>query len=181
MPKSGHNLELQLLTIRSPSVEKDHVHSTELDLSIGRSSSSDDHKTRMEKPLSLETCFLKEEAREQMRVAMTEKAYAEGARQQAKRQIELAEQEFANAKRIRKQAQLELDKAQALKCHATKQLSSTILQITCQACKHRFQAIRAPLDDNSIALSCNVSSSVLTEGDVQNDDRIHDRSKLGLP
>ncbi|XP_062111025.1 zinc finger protein SHOOT GRAVITROPISM 5-like [Humulus lupulus] len=84
------------------------------------------------------TRLMKEEVREQLRVAMAEKSYAEEARQQAKRQIELAEKEFANAKRIRQQAQSELDKAQALKEHAMKQLNSTLLQLTCHACKHHF-------------------------------------------
>lgn len=81
---------------------------------------------------------LKEEAREQLRLAMAEKAYAEEARNAAKRQIELAEQEFANAKRIRQQAQSEMEKAHALKEHAIKQINSTILRITCHACKQQF-------------------------------------------
>ena len=85
------------------------------------------------------TAKLKEQASEQMRLAMAEKAYAEDARKEAKRQIELAEREFANAKRIRQQAQTELDKAQALKEQAMKQISSTLLQITCHACKQHFQ------------------------------------------
>lgn len=117
---------------------------------------------------------VREEAREQLRVAMAEKAYAEEARQQAKRQIEMAEQEFANAKRMRQQAQAELDKATALKQAAIKQINSTILEITCQACQKRFQAKTttttiAPADhDNSVAFSY-VSSVITTEGEVEKD------------
>ena len=97
---------------------------------------------------------------------MAEKAYAEDARQRAKRQIELAEQEFANAKTIRQQAQAALDKAQALREHAVKQMNSTILQVTCHACKQQFQT-RTPPDENSLVLS--YMSSAVTEGEVEND------------
>ncbi|KAL6175723.1 hypothetical protein ACLB2K_052362 [Fragaria x ananassa] len=113
--------------------------------------------------------IIKEEAREQLRLAMAEKAYAEEARQQAERQIELAEQEFANAKRIRQQAQAELDKAQALKEHAVKKINSTILQITCHACKQQFQARtrQANPHGNSLAFSYMPSAlTTTTEGDL---------------
>lgn len=83
---------------------------------------------------------VKEEAREQLRIAMAEKAYAEEARRQAKRQMEVAELEFTNAKRIRQEALAELDKAYALKDHAIKHINSTMLQITCLACNHHFQS-----------------------------------------
>jgi hypothetical protein len=108
---------------------------------------------------------LKEQViREQLMMAMAEKIHAEEARQQAKRQIELAEQEFANAKRIRQQAQAELDKAQALKQHAIKQINSTILQITCHACKQKFHA-RTQADENSLVMS--YMSSATTEDEVE--------------
>jgi hypothetical protein len=108
---------------------------------------------------------VQEQAKEQLRIAMAEKAYAEEARKQAKKQIEMAEQEFNNAKRIRQQAQSELDKAYGLKQHAIKQINSTMLQITCQACKQQFQH-----EDNSLVLSY-VSSAITTEGcEVENDD-----------
>jgi len=108
---------------------------------------------------------VQEQAKEQLRIAMAEKAYAEEARKQAKKQIEMAEQEFNNAKRIRQQAQSELDKAYGMKQHAIKQINSTMLQITCQACKQQFQH-----EDNSLVLSY-VSSAITTEGgEVENDD-----------
>lgn len=113
---------------------------------------------------------VQEQAREQLRIAIVEKAYAEEARKQAKKQIEMAEQEFNNAKRIRQQAQGELDKAYGLKNHATKQINSTMLQITCQACKQQFQQDDNNNNNNSLVLSY-VSSAITTEGgEVENDD-----------
>jgi hypothetical protein len=77
----------------------------------------------------------------------------------------MAELEFANAKRIRQQAQSELEKAQLLKEQATKKLSSTIMQVTCQVCKQQFHAstAAAPADETSLAMS--YMSSATTEGD----------------
>ncbi|KAH9724614.1 zinc finger protein SHOOT GRAVITROPISM 5 [Citrus sinensis] len=176
-----HNLELQLLTTSnpidvsddSPKRDHDHNHSTQLQLSIGSSDISEKNElnvtylssTTNGKPAMDIASRLKEQAREQLRLAMAEKACAEEARQAAKRQIELAEQEFANAKRIRQQAQAELDKAQALKEHAIKQINSTILRVTCHACKQQFQS-RLPPDENSLVLS--YMSSATTEGEVNN-------------
>lgn len=111
---------------------------------------------------------------------MAEKAYADEGRKEAKRQIEVAEKEFANAKRIRQEAQAELDKAYALKEHAIKQINSTMLQITCHACKRQFHQARPttlslitpfpppPQDENSLVLSY-MSSAITTEGgEVEN-------------
>ncbi|KAL9330375.1 hypothetical protein ACSQ67_005378 [Phaseolus vulgaris] len=135
------NLELQLSSA-TPTAE--------LQLSIG---SLEISNTR-EKSLGER---VKDEAREQLRIAVAEKAYAEEARKQATRQMELAELEFTNAKRIRQQALEELDKACALKDHAIKQINSTMLQITCLACKHHFQSptitCAAPPDQTSFVFS----------------------------
>ncbi|KAK9996733.1 hypothetical protein SO802_021419 [Lithocarpus litseifolius] len=187
---SYHNLELQLSTTSnpidvsaSPKTEEAN-HSTQLQLSIGSSEFGEKNESNLsnirnspkegtitsDKP-GVVASRLKEQARDQLRLARAEKAYAEEARQQAKRQIELAEQEFANAKRIRQQAQAELDKAQTLKDHAVKQINSTILQITCHACKQQFQARTAvvpPPDENSLVLSY-MSSAITTEGEVENE------------
>lgn len=191
-----HNLELQLSTISNPidvsvSPKRDENHSTQLQLSIGSSDFSEKNYSNIsyakkdaeknspkesstnEKP-GIVASRLKEQAREQLRLAMAEKAYAEEARLAAKRQIELAEQEFANAKRIRQQAQAELDKAQSLKDHAIKQINSTILRITCQACKQHFQA-RIPPDENSLVLSYISSATTTTEGEVDNDNHRNNR------
>ncbi|XP_039050556.1 zinc finger protein SHOOT GRAVITROPISM 5-like isoform X1 [Hibiscus syriacus] len=155
-----HNLELQLLTTPNPTEvsvsPKNHDHhSIRLQLSIGSSNIGSESR-------------LKEEAVARLRSAMAEKAYAEEARQQAKRQIELAEHEFPRAKRIRQLAQAELAKAQALKNHAVKQIKSIILEITCHACKQRFQATPPP-QENSLVVS--YISSAITEGEVENDSR----------
>ncbi|XP_043694961.1 zinc finger protein SHOOT GRAVITROPISM 5-like [Telopea speciosissima] len=196
-----NNLELQLLPSSNPlsnttdvmvSPNSDENHATQLQLSIGSCDhgekneanqfssnkvggriSSPRDKNAVEEQPGLMALRLKEQAREQLRLAMTEKAFAEEARLQAKRQIELAEQEFTNAKRIRQQAQSELDKAQILKEQATKQINSTILQITCQACKQQFQAtnLGAPPDENSLVVS--YMSSAITEGEGENDNRTH--------
>ncbi|OAY46460.2 protein indeterminate-domain 16 isoform X2 [Manihot esculenta] len=199
--KKDYNLELQLSSTSNPidvsvSPKIDDNHSTQLQLSIGSSDfiekndsnitcatidagklspgeSNNNHREKSELPASR----VKEKAWEKLRLAMAEKAYAEEARQRAKRQIEMAEQEFANAKRIRQQAQAELNKAQSLKVHATKQINSTILQITCHACKQQFQARTHP-DENSLGLS--YMSSAITEGEVENDNDLEKPAAYNL-
>ncbi|KAK3222282.1 hypothetical protein Dsin_009307 [Dipteronia sinensis] len=160
-----HNLELQLLPSSSTSAYENYA--THLKLSIGSSDrvEKNDGSNKNTSETSLEATRVKEYASEQLKLAMAEKAYAEEARQQAKRQIEMAELEFANAKRIRQQAQAEVEKAQLLKEQATKKISSTIMQITCQACKHQFQASTSvpPCDETSLAMS--YMSSATTEGE----------------
>ncbi|PSR89147.1 Protein SHOOT GRAVITROPISM like [Actinidia chinensis var. chinensis] len=156
-----HNLELQLLTTTTSSSTPqyrnpkkiDENHSTQLQLSIGSSSDL----VMIERNNYMVDQF-------DTANAMKEKAYAEEARREAKRQIELAEQEFANAKITRQQAQAELDNAKALKDHATKQISSTILQITCRACMQQFKAIRPPHHENYMSLSSSITQ-----------DEVHDR------
>ncbi|KAK8685222.1 hypothetical protein V6N13_041228 [Hibiscus sabdariffa] len=156
-----HNLDLQLLTTPNPTEvsvsPKNHdPHSIQLQLSIGSSNIGAESRR-------------KEEAAVQLRLAMAEKAYAEEARQQAKRQIELAEHEFGKAKRIRQRAQAESAKAQALKKHAVKEIKSTILEMTCQACKQRFQATPPPPEEKARVVS--YISSAITQGEVENDTR----------
>ena len=111
---------------------------------------------------------MKEEAREQLRLAMQEREAANEARMQAKRQMEIAEQELANAKKLRQQAQAELSKAFAIRDGAMTRINSVMLQITCQACKSKFQVKgRAVCDDNSLAeaaAAASYMSSVVTEG-----------------
>ncbi|PON46926.1 TFIIH C1-like domain containing protein [Trema orientale] len=170
-------------------------YSTQLQLSIGSSDfgekndlSNNNHKCSPRESMMSSTTaangnnvdktmrVMKEEAREQLRVAMAEKSYAEEARQQAKRQIELAEQEFANAKRIRQQAQAELDKAQALKEHAIKQLNSTLLQLTCHACKHHFHHARSTL---SYIITTSSSDRQTLENGRSNNTVLPIRDRLG--
>nr|XP_009777609.1 PREDICTED: protein SHOOT GRAVITROPISM 5-like [Nicotiana sylvestris] len=184
--KQRHNLELQLLTTTtsssspfdvSVSSKPNEDHSTyNLQLSIG-SSDFNERNESSENATALDALKLKDEAREQLKLAMAEKAYAEEARQQTKRQIELAEQEFANAKRIRQQAQVELDKANALKKQAIKQINSTLSQITCHSCKHKFQA--PPSDENN-SLTLSYISSALTEGHHEVGKNINETNHLKL-
>ncbi|KAL1803495.1 hypothetical protein ACET3Z_032142 [Daucus carota] len=167
-----HNLELQLLP-SSSNVQKCSYYSnrndnesTHLKLSIGTSSCSTRSNEKMRNDLG---------GSEELKNAMAEKALAEEARKQGKRQIELAEMEFANAKRIRQAAQAELEKAQILKEQATKKISSTLLEITCHACKQQFQAAKprnngataashvVAEDQTSLAMS--YMSSAITEGE----------------
>ncbi|PAN12704.1 hypothetical protein PAHAL_2G285100 [Panicum hallii] len=105
-----------------------------------------------------------EEAREQLRQAVAEKAAADEARAQARRHAELAEQELASAKRMRRQAQVELSRAHALREHAVRQVNATLLQITCLGCRHKFRARPAPLADAAPDVACSYVSSVVTEG-----------------
>lgn len=178
--ESNHNLDLQLSV--SPKGGDHENQSTQLQLSIGssdfgdktnetNSNSNSNNNNNNNKVLSSPSnqataTTLKEQASEQMKLAMAEKAYAEEARREAKRQIELAEREFANAKRIRQQAQVELDKAHALKEHAMKQVSSTLLQITCHACKQQFHKSAT----SSSAPQLEDQTSSLAESQVDEDD-----------
>lgn len=172
-PTIKHNLELQLST-RSTINSQDHIYRENppihLQLSIGSSDNSEKNEYQnstkfsqigdVNKNAAFVASKLREEAREELRLA-------EEGRRHAKRQIEMAEFEFSNAKRVRQQAQSELQKALSLKAHATKQFNSTLLQITCHACKERFEARKAtlgPLYDNTFGLS--YVSSTLTEDEV---------------
>ncbi|KAK4801745.1 hypothetical protein SAY86_022232 [Trapa natans] len=181
-----HNLELQLSTASNPidvsvSIERDENRSTQLQLSIGSAdldrSSPRDHQGKENTTTS--TSRIREQARDQLRLAIAEKAFSEDARRQARKQIELAEQEFANANRIRQQAQGELDRALVLKDQAMKQVNATILQLTCQACKQRFQArsetlLPPPSDDNSLVQSYNNMSSAGTREEIDKRERTVD-------
>lgn len=189
--KCQQNLELRLQLISPTSANTsisqttdNEDHSTQLQLSIGSShysekpeeaTASADHQSGQYLMLENEqmkrfTFSVQEQAREQLKVAMAERAYAEDARQQARRQIEMADQEFLNAKRIRQQAREELSKAQALREHAVKQMHSTIIQVTCQSCKNKFHSRGSASsgdhrDEKSLGLS--QMSSALTNGEVQ--------------
>ncbi|XP_030521764.1 protein indeterminate-domain 16-like [Rhodamnia argentea] len=182
-----HNLELQLSSSSIPaeaasiSSKGDEKDSTPLQLSIGSCCDAGEKNESNNATHSMSnmgdrpdrgaaTLWMREEAREQLRLAMAEKAYAEEARELARRQIQMAQEEFANAQRIRQQAQSELDKALALREHASKQINSAVLQITCHACKKQFQAraVRdmANEDEKSSLLVFSYTSSVVTGGEV---------------
>ncbi|KAL6645993.1 hypothetical protein ACP70R_017601 [Stipagrostis hirtigluma subsp. patula] len=185
-PPVSHNLELQLMPPRgsfaggggaapaaagcraSPrsSAAQPGSDLMRLQLSIGFGGACEETEASLS---AVAAVRLKEEAREQMRLAMEEKAAADEARAQARRQAELAEQELASARRVRHQAQVELSRAHALRDHAVRQVDATLLQVTCYSCRHVFRARAA-------AMSSDVGSyvsSVVTEGgdaEVDNDD-----------
>uniref|UniRef100_A0A5B7B3L0 Putative C2H2-like zinc finger protein n=1 Tax=Davidia involucrata TaxID=16924 RepID=A0A5B7B3L0_DAVIN len=188
LPSLHHNLKLQLLTSSS---DKDSV--TQLKLSIGSLSNGEKNESNsttsclnldanykacsmesfdinIEEPVVLAVQRLKDEAREELRMAMEEKAFAEERRRQANWQIELAKQELTNAKEIREQALVELNKARVLKECATEEINSNILQITCNGCKRRFQAMAKPTGcgDQHYSPVLSYGSSAITEGDGEN-------------
>lgn len=175
----NHSTHLQLSIGSSDMSEKNESNRNSSEKSSNNSNNINDQNNKQQSN-NMALLRVQEQAREHLRIAMAEKAYAEEARKQAKRQIELAEQEFTNAKRIRQQAQVELDKAYALKEHAMKQINSTMLQITCHGCKQQFQARNAATtpDENSLVLSY-VSSAITTEGggEVENDNNAKDHGK----
>ncbi|OEL33679.1 Protein SHOOT GRAVITROPISM 5 [Dichanthelium oligosanthes] len=114
---------------------------------------------------------LKEEAREQLRLAMAEKAAADEARAQARQQAEMAEKELASARRMRQQAQAELGRAHALRDHAVRQVDATLLQVTCYSCRCKFRARATGAMSSEVA---SYVSSVVTEGgDAEVDDNHH--------
>ncbi|KAL3379071.1 hypothetical protein AABB24_000009 [Solanum stoloniferum] len=139
------NLELGL---RSTSHHENIIEEPHLKLSIGSSSSpknGHDHEV--------------------LNLVMAEKAYAEEARRNAKREMEYAEREFENAKRIRQQAQGEIERAKKLKEEAIKRISSSILEITCHACKNKFQQ-NAPIDNvDQSSPPMSYMSSATTDGE----------------
>ncbi|CAA2981313.1 SHOOT GRAVITROPISM 5-like [Olea europaea subsp. europaea] len=132
----GSSLDLQLSaksSVLNSTKLAGQDHSTQLQLSIGSSEINEQNEMDSRED-------------EQLRMAMTENASAQEARQLAKRQIEMAEKEFANAKRIRHQARAELEKAQALKKHATMQKNDIVLEITCHSCRHKLQNERGVIE-----------------------------------
>ncbi|TVU32798.1 hypothetical protein EJB05_24555 [Eragrostis curvula] len=97
-------------------------------------------------PASVSAARLKQEAREQLRLAAAEKAAAELARAQARRQAELAGHELAVARRVRQQAQVEFASAHELREHAVRQVHAAAMRVqgaTCFGCRHKYSA-RAP-------------------------------------
>ncbi|XP_062196081.1 protein indeterminate-domain 16-like [Phragmites australis] len=182
-----HNLELQLMPPRGscagggaasaavgrcasphspdavPSLGADPMR---LQLSIGFGGPREDNVLA---PSAAAATKLKDEAREQLRLAMAEKAAADEAQAHARRLAELAEQELASARRMRQQAQVELGRAHALRDHAVRQVDATLLQVTCYSCRHKFRA-RAAAMSSEVA---SYVSSVVTEGgdaEVDNDE-----------
>lgn len=82
---------------------------------------------------------LRQEVAEQVRLAALEQAYADRMRELARKELQLAEKEFARARLIWKHAREEVEKAESMKMAATRRISSTCIEITCQACRQHFR------------------------------------------
>ncbi|CAN4087568.1 unnamed protein product [Withania somnifera] len=167
-----HNLELGLLPSITSSTSHHHEDQNQephLKLSIGSS-------------LSQIVTTTPKNGHEVLNLAMAEKAYAEEARRNAKREMEFAEMEFANAKRIRQQAQGEIERAKKLKEEAIKTISCSILQITCHACKNKFQENNAPIDYyNNVEYSSQAMSYMSSATtDVEGEEKGGRRTKFSI-
>lgn len=116
--------------------DENHQHNLELQLLPSSTKTTRNQNNYICTPITSE---------QQLNFAMAENDFAEEAIRQAKHQIDLAELEFAKAERIRQQALADLEKARVLKEQFTKKISGTILEITCHACKQKFQALTGTL------------------------------------
>ncbi|KAI8019676.1 Zinc finger protein SHOOT GRAVITROPISM 5 [Camellia lanceoleosa] len=76
------------------------------------------------------------QAAEQIRLAATEKAYAERVREMTRREMELAQSEFARARHVWERARQEVEKAERMKERATNRVDATCMEITCQSCRN---------------------------------------------
>ncbi|KAG6471950.1 hypothetical protein ZIOFF_069403 [Zingiber officinale] len=83
---------------------------------------------------------LRQHTAEQIRLAAVEQAYIERTRELTRRELESAKKEFARAKLVWERAREEVEKAERLKEIATRRVSSTCMEITCQSCHQPFQA-----------------------------------------
>ncbi|KAL0906759.1 hypothetical protein M5K25_025278 [Dendrobium thyrsiflorum] len=81
---------------------------------------------------------LKKQVAEQVRLATLERAYAEHMKELTRRELELAEKEFTRARLVWERAREELEKVERMKMVATRRISSTCIEITCQACHQHF-------------------------------------------
>nr|CAB3481280.1 unnamed protein product [Digitaria exilis] len=188
-PPPPHNLELQLMpprgiygggappptSVGSPSSTTPRTVTGDpmrLQLSIGFGASGGDSE--------MSAARLKEEAREQLRVAMAEKAAADEARAEARRQAEMAEHELASARRMRQQAQAELGRAHALRDHAVRQVDATLLQVTCYSCRCKFRAAAVAGGAMSSEVASYVSSVVTEGGDAEVVDDYHHHHRRQL-
>ncbi|KAJ3677060.1 hypothetical protein LUZ60_002784 [Juncus effusus] len=157
-----HSLELQLLPASAvshsiqtaPSSSGLAYDETRLQLCIGYGTNRTNHD---------ELVQVKEATKDHLKPKVDHEA-----RQYAKRQVELAEQELANAKRMRQHAMIELNNAYAIRDHAIRQINATLQQITCCACKHKFQA------KPTVGINSDVSymSSVLTQKEIDEQNKL---------
>ncbi|KAI0492816.1 hypothetical protein KFK09_027092 [Dendrobium nobile] len=81
---------------------------------------------------------LKQHVAEQVRLAKLERAYAEHMKELTRRELELAEKDFTRARLVWERAKEELEKVEKMKMVATRRLSTTCIELTCQACHQHF-------------------------------------------
>lgn len=155
------NLELQLLPSLLPAAAaspitptSDEAQATKLRLSLGSACADQ---------LESAPASVRELAKEQMRLAAAEKAYADEAVRAAKREVEMAELEFANAKRLRQHAKAELDKAMAFKEQTTRQINALLLHITCRVCKRQFHSPAPAADEVGTSRAASYMSWAISE------------------
>lgn len=139
--------ELQLIPSPSSPTQvscKTFQHSatpTELDLSlsmsVGQSQPSPGSDAAESNMRSIQE--LKRHAAEQIRLAAVEKAYVERVRELTRRELELAEKEFTRARMIWERARDDMEKVERMKVASSRRISSACIEITCQACRQRFQ------------------------------------------
>ncbi|XP_057972382.1 protein indeterminate-domain 16 [Malania oleifera] len=82
---------------------------------------------------------LKWQAKEQIRLAAMEKAYAERVRELTRKEMELAQSEFARARHMWERAREEVERAERMRDQAIRRVDPTGMEITCQSCRQRFR------------------------------------------
>lgn len=108
-----------------------------LSMSIGQSQLSPNNDEAESNMRSIQA--LKRRNSEQIRLAAAEKAYAKRVRELTRQEFELAEKEFSRARMIWERAREDMEKVERMKVAASTRISSACIEITCQACRQRFQ------------------------------------------
>ncbi|KAH0463866.1 hypothetical protein IEQ34_006652 [Dendrobium chrysotoxum] len=120
---------------------KDQTDQPQLDLNLSMSIITPQMTASNEADSNLKNeQVMKQHAAEQVRLAALERVYAERMRELARRELEQAEKEFARAKMIWERAREEVEKVESMKMIATRRISSTCVEITCQNCRQHFQS-----------------------------------------
>lgn len=121
-------------------VTRDQTDQPQLDLSLSMSiippQLTASNKKSMQVP---------EQHAEQIRLATLERAYAERTRAPTRTELEQAEKEFARARMIWEHARDEVEKVESMKMIATRRISSTCIEITCQSCRQQFRPSISPM------------------------------------
>ena len=108
-----------------------------LSMSVGKSQLSPNNDEAGSDKRSIQA--LRRHNAEQIRLAAVEEAYAERVRELARRELELADKEFSRARMVWDRAREDMEKVERMKVAASRRISSACIEITCQACRQRFQ------------------------------------------